>query len=133
MFRASNECSFLSSFFLEHVRKGNPNANLSLSFHDPRTSASRVHVTSSYKIPHRLFIVRKMVANRCQNTHMLHIDENECKYRPCDVFAHCTNTMGSFYCSCFPGYDGDGFTCHGKHFGAEGKKERERREFRRER
>ncbi|KAI1292053.1 Latent-transforming growth factor beta-binding protein 4 [Halotydeus destructor] len=39
-------------------------------------------------------------------------DENECKYRPCDVFAHCTNTMGSFYCSCFPGYDGDGFSCH---------------------
>lgn len=41
-------------------------------------------------------------------------DENECKYRPCDVFAHCTNTMGSFYCSCFPGYEGDGFECHGK-------------------
>lgn len=20
--------------------------------------------------------------------------------------------MGSFYCSCFPGYDGDGFSCH---------------------
>ncbi|GBM45789.1 hypothetical protein AVEN_208105-1 [Araneus ventricosus] len=40
-------------------------------------------------------------------------DENECKYRPCDVFAHCTNTMGSFYCSCFPGYEGDGFECHG--------------------
>ncbi|XP_064459913.1 uncharacterized protein LOC135370150 isoform X1 [Ornithodoros turicata] len=39
-------------------------------------------------------------------------DENECKYRPCDVFAHCTNTMGSFYCSCFPGYEGDGFDCH---------------------
>ncbi|XP_022668562.1 uncharacterized protein LOC111253451 isoform X4 [Varroa destructor] len=38
-------------------------------------------------------------------------DENECKYRPCDVFAHCTNTMGSFYCSCFPGYEGDGFEC----------------------
>jgi hypothetical protein len=30
-------------------------------------------------------------------------DENECKFRPCDVFAHCTNTMGSYYCSCFPG------------------------------
>lgn len=38
-------------------------------------------------------------------------DENECKYRPCDVFAHCTNTMGSYYCSCFPGYEGDGFSC----------------------
>lgn len=31
------------------------------------------------------------------------VDENECKFRPCDVFAHCTNTMGSYYCSCFPG------------------------------
>lgn len=34
--------------------------------------------------------------------------------RPCDVFAHCTNTLGSFYCTCMPGYDGDGFTCHGR-------------------
>ncbi|KAI2804698.1 hypothetical protein BLOT_003686 [Blomia tropicalis] len=38
-------------------------------------------------------------------------DENECKYRPCDVFAQCTNTMGSYYCSCYPGYEGDGFSC----------------------
>ncbi|XP_038215243.1 fibrillin-1-like [Zerene cesonia] len=38
-------------------------------------------------------------------------DVNECKDRPCDVFAHCTNTVGSFQCSCFPGYVGDGFTC----------------------
>ncbi|XP_046144119.1 fibrillin-1-like [Osmia bicornis bicornis] len=38
-------------------------------------------------------------------------DENECKYRPCDIFAHCTNTLGSFQCSCFPGYQGDGFYC----------------------
>lgn len=40
-------------------------------------------------------------------------DENECKYRPCDVFAHCTNTLGSFTCSCFPGYVGDGLHCEG--------------------
>ncbi|KAF5291111.1 hypothetical protein FQA39_LY14353 [Lamprigera yunnana] len=38
-------------------------------------------------------------------------DDNECKYRPCDVFAHCTNTLGSFQCTCFPGYRGDGFHC----------------------
>ena len=25
-------------------------------------------------------------------------DENECKYRPCDVFGYCTNTLGSFFC-----------------------------------
>lgn len=41
------------------------------------------------------------------------LDENECKYRPCDVFAHCTNTLGSFFCTCFPGYQGDGFQCEG--------------------
>lgn len=40
-------------------------------------------------------------------------DENECKYRPCDVFAHCTNTLGSFSCTCFPGYIGDGLHCEG--------------------
>uniref|UniRef100_A0A1A9ZCQ7 EGF-like domain-containing protein n=1 Tax=Glossina pallidipes TaxID=7398 RepID=A0A1A9ZCQ7_GLOPL len=38
-------------------------------------------------------------------------DDNECKYRPCDVFAHCTNTLGSFTCTCFPGYRGDGLHC----------------------
>lgn len=42
------------------------------------------------------------------------VDENECKYRPCDVFAHCTNTLGSFTCTCFPGYLGDGLHCEGK-------------------
>ncbi|XP_047739052.1 fibrillin-1 [Hyalella azteca] len=39
------------------------------------------------------------------------LDENECKYRPCDVFASCTNTLGSYFCTCFPGYTGDGATC----------------------
>lgn len=47
--------------------------------------------------------------------HLLFLDENECKYRPCDVFAHCTNTLGSFSCTCFPGYQGDGFHCEGKY------------------
>jgi len=38
-------------------------------------------------------------------------DLNECKYRPCSLFAQCTNTLGSFYCTCRPGYVGDGFEC----------------------
>ena len=38
-------------------------------------------------------------------------DDNECKYRPCDVFGYCTNTLGSFFCSCNEGYEGDGFHC----------------------
>ncbi|SPP80067.1 blast:Fibrillin-1, partial [Drosophila guanche] len=39
------------------------------------------------------------------------LDENECKQHPCDVFAHCTNTLGSYTCTCFPGYRGNGIHC----------------------
>lgn len=49
-----------------------------------------------------------MVLIHCRFT-----DVNECKSRPCDVFAHCTNTVGSFQCTCFPGYIGNGFECEG--------------------
>ena len=43
-------------------------------------------------------------------------DVNECKYRPCDVFGYCTNTLGSYFCSCNEGYEGDGHKCTGKAF-----------------
>lgn len=42
------------------------------------------------------------------------LDENECKYRPCDVFARCKNIKDSFECKCFDGYRGDGLFCEGK-------------------
>ena len=35
-------------------------------------------------------------------------------FRPCDVFAHCTNNIGSYDCTCFPGYEGDGHNCQGR-------------------
>ena len=38
-------------------------------------------------------------------------DANECKYRPCDVFGYCTNTLGGYFCACHEGYEGDGATC----------------------
>ena len=31
----------------------------------------------------------------------------------CDENANCTNTDGSYNCSCNPGYEGDGFNCTG--------------------
>ena len=31
----------------------------------------------------------------------------------CHVDANCTNTKGSFYCTCHTGYSGDGVTCIG--------------------
>ena len=30
------------------------------------------------------------------------------------MFAHCTNNIGSYECTCFPGYEGDGHTCQGR-------------------
>ena len=41
-------------------------------------------------------------------------DMNECKRnQPCDVNAICTNTEGSYVCTCHPGYTGNGLSCTG--------------------
>ena len=41
---------------------------------------------------------------------------NECEINmdSCDVNADCTNTDGSYTCSCLGGYSGDGTYCFGK-------------------
>ena len=43
-------------------------------------------------------------------------DINECSAADqlCDTNANCTNTHGSFYCSCSTGFTGDGEHCQGK-------------------
>ena len=44
-------------------------------------------------------------------------DINECQRNThnCNVSATCTNTPGSFFCTCKPGYTGDGVArCDGK-------------------
>ena len=42
------------------------------------------------------------------------IDECESEEDNCHVNAQCTNTEGSFTCSCKPGYTGDGINCTSK-------------------
>ena len=46
-------------------------------------------------------------------------DINECSASSgvCDVNANCQNTLGSYLCSCKPGYSGDGKTCQGSTHG----------------
>ena len=48
---------------------------------------------------------------------VLHVDINECgsdDFNNCDENAQCTNTEGSYTCSCNPGYTGDGIICASK-------------------
>ena len=39
------------------------------------------------------------------------IDECATNNGGCSADATCTNNVGSFACTCLPGYTGDGFTC----------------------
>ena len=48
--------------------------------------------------------------------HLYALDINECMdgTGSCDGNATCVNIMGSYSCSCQPGYSGDGITCSGR-------------------
>ena len=43
-------------------------------------------------------------------------DEDECLMHThlCSDWANCSNTIGGYNCSCWHGYDGDGFNCSGE-------------------
>ena len=50
-------------------------------------------------------------------TYFIPSDIDEClEQSPCDQSAMCTNTPGSFTCTCNDGYRGDGMTCTGQCF-----------------
>ena len=44
----------------------------------------------------------------------LDIDECSASSPVCDINANCSNTRGSYYCTCKAGFTGDGKTCQGK-------------------
>ena len=41
------------------------------------------------------------------------VDVNECDEGPCDQYSSCTNTEGSFECTCEAGFTGSGQDCNG--------------------
>ena len=40
-------------------------------------------------------------------------DIDECVSKPCDTNGTCTNSVGSYNCTCKKGFTGDGTTCAG--------------------
>ena len=42
------------------------------------------------------------------------VDECSADSSPCDENADCTNSEGSYNCTCKQGFDGDGVSCEGK-------------------
>ena len=42
------------------------------------------------------------------------IDECSASSPVCDINADCSNTRGSYYCTCKAGFTGDGKACQGK-------------------
>lgn len=59
-------------------------------------------------------VVRQWYSPR-HSLYALHVDIDECanNNQSCSKFAVCTNTPGSYNCSCLDGYDGNGFNCTG--------------------
>ena len=45
---------------------------------------------------------------------LLDVDECKAAIKPCHADATCTNSVGSYTCTCNSGYLGDGKTCTGK-------------------
>ena len=42
------------------------------------------------------------------------VDECQSSDPVCDINANCSNTYGSYFCTCISGYTGDGLQCNGK-------------------
>jgi len=62
------------------------------------------------------FICRYMSLRRTMYLSIYLADIDECAVGNggCSADASCSNTAGSFSCSCNAGYDGDGFDCAGQ-------------------
>ena len=64
-------------------------------------NAQNIHVYRVWTIIFSLFF------------NLIFLDENECLRgtNPCDSNATCEDTLGSYKCTCKPGYTGKGMTC----------------------
>ena len=64
--------------------------------------------------------VQQMPTMLCQSEKyylLSYTDINECAERnACDDNAGCVDSVGSYWCQCLPGFQGDGYNCTGQSF-----------------
>ena len=72
--------------------------------------------------PHCITCIYNKQLNYCHAFNIADINECELERDPCHFNASCTDTEGSFNCTCREGFEGNGFNCTGiicipcKHF-----------------
>ena len=72
-------------------------------------------ISSAANLLMRLLRKRLISIIKNQMNFILDIDECKTKTFTCDPLANCTNTYGSYTCSCPKGYIGDGKVCSGEY------------------
>ena len=88
----------------------------------PGYTGDGVNCTSELATLHNLHIQYVVKLLSCMNFIIADINECELETYPCSSNANCTDTDGSFNCTCREGFEGDGFNCTGiicipcKHF-----------------
>ena len=82
----------------------------------PGYTGDGINCTS--KLLHEWLILLYIVCKcHCQHASCSSTDNNECSLgtHTCDRNANCTDTDGSYNCTCINGFEGDGFSCIGKY------------------
>ena len=57
--------------------------------------------------------LKLLLLSHCFSFYILDMDECKLNISNCHVNANCTNTYGSYKCTCKVGYTGDGHSCSG--------------------
>ncbi|XP_066022741.1 uromodulin-like isoform X1 [Pocillopora verrucosa] len=107
--------NFLSAPAWFYIRRSNSRAPLgsipelpALSCHEIKASEGKHTISGKYWLDPTRKGKAKLIY--CD---MVNEDMDECKFNisDCDVNANCTNTYGSYKCTCKVGYTGDGRSC----------------------